>query len=481
MPQHTHPEAPRRAIRPTSLPARPAQQRPARAQSVLTLVALGSVALATLAKPLAAQSPLDDYVRDGLRQNLAIRQQALQVQRADASLREARGNFLPSATLNARYTNVSGRVVNLGELINPAFAALNQLLGSPQFPTDIDLRLPLKQETAVRVAQPIFQAEIYAGYRAASAARQVQEATFDAAERQLASEIRSGYLNYAKALRLQELRVATRELLEEQVRVISRLVEAGRATPDALSRARAELSETQQRESEAQQLVDASRQSFNLTVGRAIDDSVTMIAPERLALDGLPALEDALRSALNDREELRALDAGKRAADAQASVARGSYLPNLAVALDYGVQGNEYRFRRDSDFTLVSVVASWNLFNGGRDAARVQQAQLDAERIALQGQDARRGIELQVRLAWQAAAVAKQAIETATAQESAADRTFQLVSRRYEEGLASPLELSEARVQRTAAQLNAVFTTYDYYLRRVELDRAAALYPRDGQ
>ncbi|MBA3854210.1 MAG: hypothetical protein C0503_07330 [Gemmatimonas sp.] len=449
--------------------------------------ALPSIAVLKLAvvmvaaSPLDAQSALDDYVREGLRQNLGIRQQALQVQRADAALREARGNFLPSATVNARYTNVSGRVVNLGELINPAFAALNQLIGAPQFPTDIDLRLPLKQETAVRVAQPIFQAEIYSGYRAASAARQVQEASFGANERQLASEIRAGYVNHAKALRLLELRVATRALLEEQVRVISRLVEAGRATPDALSRARAELSESQQRESEAQQLADASRQNFNLIVGRPIDAEVQAVPAEDLALDALPTLESALQSALVEREELRALDAGKRAADAQASVARGSYLPNLAVALDYGVQGNEYRFRSDADFALVSVVASWNLFNGGRDAARVQQAQLDAERIALQGQDARRGIELQVRLAWQAAAVAKQAIETAAAQEAAADRTYQLVSRRYEEGLASSLELSEARVQRTAAQLNAVFTTHDYYLRRVELDRAAALYPRTAQ
>jgi outer membrane protein TolC len=445
-----------------------------RLTALLAVVALGPLAA-------GAQSVLDGYVREGLRQNLTIRQQALQVQRADAALREARGNFLPSATINARYTNVSGQVVNLGELINPAFAALNQLIGAPQFPTDIDLRLPLKQETALRVAQPIFQAEIYSGYRAASAARQVQEASFGAAERALASEIRAAYLNHAKALRLHELRVATRSLLEEQVRVISRVVEAGRATPDALSRARAELSEAEQRQSEAQQLVDATRQSFNLIVGRPITDAVDVVAADALDLDELPGLDDALRSALADREELLALDAGKRAADAQASVARGSYLPNLAVALDYGVQGNEYRFRSDADFALVSVVASWNIFNGGRDAARVQQARLDAERIALQGQDARRGIELQVRLAWQAAAVAKQAIETATAQEAAADRTYQLVSRRYDEGLASSLELSEARTQRTAAQLNAVFTTYDYYLRRVELDRAAALYPRTAQ
>ena len=83
-----------------------------------------------------------------------------------------------------------------------------------------------------------------------------------------------------------------------------------------------------------------------------------------------------------------------------------------------------------------------------------------------------------MRLAWQAAEVARAAIATAGDQRMAAARTHELVRRRAEEGLASPLELSPARTQLTAAELNAVFTTYDYYLRRVELDRAAALYPR---
>lgn len=429
----------------------------------------------------SAQTALDDYVQLGLRQNLTIRQQAIAVSRSEAVVREARGNFLPVAALNARHTSVSGQVVNLGELINPAFGALNQLLGAPQFPTDIDLRLPLRQETALRVSQPIFQAEIYAGYSAARSAREAQTAAFGAAERALAADIRSAYLNHLKARRLSELRVATRELLVEQLRVMERLVEAGRATPDALSRARAELSEAEQRDAEAQQLVLASAQSFNMILGRVITDTVDVVPDTALGLDALPSLESALESGLGGREELRALSAAERTAQAQRRVAQGSYLPNVAVALDYGIQGNEYRFSRDADFTLVSVVASWNLFNGGRDRARVQQAQLDAERAALQGEDARRGIELQVRLAWQAAAVARTAIETATMQQAAADRTWQLVRRRAEEGLASPLELSEARVARTTAELNALFTTYDYYLRRVELDRAAALYPREAQ
>ena len=431
------------------------------------------------APALRAQSrALDDYVALGLRQNLGLRQEELAVQRSGAALREARGLFLPTATLNARHTDVRGQVVDFGEFINPVFATLNQLTGTANFPTDVALRLPLRQETSVRVAQPVFQPAIIAGFRAAGAVRDAQEATRDARVHAVAAEIRSAYLQHAKARRLAELRGATRLLLDEQVRVISRLIEAGRATPDALSRARAELSDVIQREAEARQLVAAAAHSFNMVLGRPLTDEVVVEAESALVFGAMPSLDDAIMSGAGRRAELRALGAAERAAVAQRRAAQSNYLPNLAVALDYGVQGNDYRFSQDVDFTTLSVVASWNLFNGGRDAARAEQAGLEARRLALQGEDAKRGVELQVRLAWQAAEVARAGITTAEDQRVAAARTHELMRRRAEEGLASPLELSQARTQLTAAELNAVFTTYDYYLRRVELDRAAALYSR---
>ena len=233
-----------------------------------------------------------------------------------------------------------------------------------------------------------------------------------------------------------------------------------------------------QREAEARQLVEASAQSFNMLLGRPLTDSVVVEAEHALVFGTMPSLDDAIAAGTGRRAELRALGAAEKAAVAQRRAAQSNYLPNLALALDYGVQGNDYRFSRDVDFTTLSVVASWNLFNGGRDAARAEQAGLEARRLALQGEDVKRGVELQVRLAWQAAEVARAGIATADDQRVAAARTHELVRRRAEEGLASPLELSQARTQLTSSELNAVFTTYDYYLRRVELDRAAALYPR---
>lgn len=437
------------------------------------------VSLGLLTLPLTAQSRVvDDYVSLGLKQNLGVRQEDLEVRKSGAVLKEARANFLPSATINARNSSVRGNQIDFGSFINPVFVTLNQLTGTANFPTDVVLRLPLKQETSIRLAQPIFQPAAFAGYRAAGAARDAQSATRDARVTQVAADIRSAYLQHAKARRLAELRAATRLLLEAQVRVMARLIDAGRATPDALSRARAELSDAVQREAEAAQLVGATRQAFNMMLARPLESAIDIVADSSMGFVEMPTLDVAITSGTAQRAELRALGAAEKAAVAQRRLAQSAFLPNVALAVDYGVQGNEYRFASDADFTTISVVASWNLFNGGRDAARAEQAGLEAQRIALQTDDAKRGVELQVRLAWQSAEVARAAIATAEEQRIAAARTHELVRRRAEEGLASPLELSQARTQLTAAELNAVFTTYDYYLRRVELDRAAALYPR---
>ena len=67
---------------------------------------------------------------------------------------------------------------------------------------------------------------------------------------------------------------------------------------------------------------------------------------------------------------------------------------------------------------------------------------------------------------------------------ASAERSYALVARRYGEGMATLVELLDARTAFTAAGLNRIVTTYDYWTRRVELERAAALYalpaPTDG-
>ena len=428
----------------------------------------------------AAQEPasLDDLVRVALRDNPAQRQVRLAVEAADAGRREALGRWLPSATINARYSEVSGNVVNLGALINPAFSALNGLLGAPAFPTNIDLRLPLKQETAVRVQQTLFAPAIGAGASAAAAVRGVRRAEADLQSRVLAAQVRGGWLQWAKAAKAVEIYDSALGVLDEQSRVTQRLVSEGLATPDAALRVKSERSAVVQQRNDARRLEDAARQAVNVLLARPLDAALPRFSDTALGIDSLPSLPEAAERAGRRRDELRQLDAAGAAARANERVVQSAFLPTLGLAVDHGWQGNNYDFRTSRDFTIASVVLSWNVFNGGQDGARAQQARLETARLDAMRDQAARQVQLDVAVAHAAAVVARSAIGTARERVDAAERTWELVRRRRDAGGATLLEVLDARNTLTGAQLNAVLTTYDYYLRCVEFDRAAARYPR---
>ncbi len=422
---------------------------------------------------------LDELVQIGLERNLGRRQHDLAVRRAEAGVRQARGLYLPSATVNARYSQVTGNVVDLGAVVNPALGALNQLLQRPAFPTDLDLRLPQTQETTLRVTQPVFQPQVVEANRIAGALADAQTAERAAFTRQLAADIRSGYLNYTKASRLVALYDSTLPLLDENLRVSERLVAAGKATPDAILRARAERSDVVQKRDEATQLANSARQSLNFLLGRDLASPVALIPDSLLGFNELPDADLASRQAVLTREELRVLDHAMRVSGAQERAALSTFLPTVALALDYGFQGNDYRFDSRRDHTIASVVLSWNVFNGGQDVARARQASVERRRLEYQRSELEHLIALQVRTAWDAAQVARSAIATAGDRLESARRTFELVRRRHEAGSASQIEFLDARTTYTSAALNQILTTYDYYLRRVALDRAVASYPEE--
>ena len=83
-----------------------------RSQKHLIAAALAALGGSTLGgSTLAAQSrTLDEYVALGLRQNLGLKQEELAVQRSGAALREARGLFLPTATINASSGSVGSSI-----------------------------------------------------------------------------------------------------------------------------------------------------------------------------------------------------------------------------------------------------------------------------------------------------------------------------------------------------------------------------------
>ncbi len=442
---------------------------------------LGLLLAATVAtQPLLGQtSPtartlLDGFVAEAMRANLALAQQTAQADRANAALREARGGYLPAVGVAARYSEVSG-VVNIGDFINPAYAALNQLIGEQRFPTNVNATLPFKQESKLELTMPLFNGALNAANAAVKAQRDLAGAGRRVAMRQLAADVQVAWLGYASLDRAVATLEATLPLLDENIRVTTRLIDAGQATPDALLRARAERSELQQQLEETRRQRAATRRAFNLLRDRDANTPIALADDSTLLAADAASLESLVAHALARREELSQATSGIRIADAQRQLATAGYLPSLALSASYGVQGNQYRLSQRDDVALANVVFSWNLFNGGQTGARREQALAARNEADLRRREAERAIRLQVENAYDGVEAARSALTTAEDRLVSAERAFALVQRRLAEGLATQIEFIGARSDYTSAAINRILTRFTFATRVVELERAAAL------
>lgn len=434
------------------------------------------VLLAVMTPTLSAQQldPLGGLVAAALRANLGLAAERVAEHRAAADVRDARGLFFPTLGLASRYSRLEG-VPNVGDFVNPAYAALNGLLGQNRFPTNLDITLPQRHDSHLELRQPLFNAAILANYAAARSRYDGQRFALRAAARRLAADVQTAYVTEASARRAVEIYTASLVLVQENERVAERLLAAGRATPEAVFRALADRSEIAQRLAEARQRHSAAARVVNQMLHRPLDAPLESIPDSTLVLPLAIGADGAVTHALAHREELQQVDAGIRTGKAGVQAATAAFLPSISLGVDYGFQGRDVAFRSSQDYWVASLVVSWNLFDGGRDAARRAAASFEVERTRILRTDLAERIALEVRNAYDAAVVAHDAIATADDRLEAARRTFELVRRRYEEGVASPIELVDARTALTAAELNRAITVYGYVLQYVDLERAAAL------
>ncbi len=427
---------------------------------------------------------LTDYIHEALQNNMALQQQNFSLQKSLAALKEARGMFLPSVELNARYSRAGGgRMIDfpIGDLVNPMHQALNQLLGAPLFPGDLpNERIPFlretEHETKLRLVQPVIQPAIYYNHQFKSRLTKAEQAARDIFARRLVADVRTAYYQYHKAGLVAELYQSTLGLLEENLRVSQSLFENHKVTRDVVFRARAELSGMQQKLREAQKNRTLAASFFNFLLNRPLEQKIetqTLMGTNPYSGIDSTALN---QSALQRREELEALNWAIRGAQSGKNIARTAFLPNVTAVVDYGYQGTEYSFTKDDDYWMASAVLQWNFFNGFRDKAKIQQAGYEKRKQQIRLQEVRKQILLQVSDAYNSVKVAEKALVTAGDRKRAAQKVFEIVDKKYRQGMASQIEFLDARTTKTSAELNDIMTQTDYLLKITQLEQAAALF-----
>ncbi|MCP5108590.1 MAG: TolC family protein [bacterium] len=432
---------------------------------------------------------LGNYIKEGLGNNLLLKQEAFSLSKSLQALKEVRGMFFPSISIEARYSRAGGgRNIEfpVGDLINPIHSTLNQLLAgmgqAPVFPGDLQNEvIPFlrkrEHETKLRVVQPVFQPTLYYNYRIQKRVKNLQQAKLNAFKRQLVLDIKKAYFNYLKTLKVKELLAGTRLLLEENLRISRSLFKNHKKTEEVVFRSKAELSKLEQQIAETEKGSRMAAAYFNFLLNRPLDTPIKIeehfqsLFPHDKKID----LEHLERHALGHREELRqlfnAIDAGREAINLYKSNA----LPTITAVIDYGFQGEKYRFTGSHDYWMASLVMSWNLFKGGSDRAKMEQTVLEKKRLEAQFDELENKIRLQVREAYHDLLTARKTVVFTRENLHSWKETYHIVSKKYEQGMVPQIEHIKARNDFTSAAVNNIIARFDYHIKEARLEQASAL------
>ena len=433
----------------------------------------------------AASEVIDGYVREALRSNLALHEDSLEVDRNIAALDEAKAHFLPTVSLDARYTRAEGgREVDIpvGTLVNPIYSTLNQFLATQGRPAEfgsvpnqtILFQREREQDTRFTVRQALYAPAIPAAVKAQRAQLEASQFNHIAVARRLKRDVTVAYLNWLKATRTSDIVRASLELLNENVRVNESLFNNGKTTHDQVSRAHAEQLDVQQQLRDAQNGESQARSYINFLMNRELDEPLQTAEVEREIRRTGHDLAELRSAALRDRPEIAQLDSTIAAAESQIQVARAGRRPTLSLGVDAGINDETYDFGRGSNFGTVSLLLHWQFFDGGATRAQEDGARAAARRATTQRDEVKQQIQLEVEQALDALEDSADSIATAEARAEAARDSFRIASRKRDEGVINQVEFIDARSALTSAELNLNVTRFDLLARQAELDYATA-------
>jgi len=207
-------------------------------------------------------------------------------------------------------------------------------------------------------------------------------------------------------------------------------------------------------------------------LGAAIGQQQTVNAPlqdEQLPAPLEPDVEALVSLAEQQRPDLLALDARRNAAHQYEQAEKDLRNPLIDVHAAAGEIPEHDRTLHDN-YAAAGFNINIPVFTGGLFKARREEADLQAKAEDKDVENLRNQIASDVREAWFEANNAFHQLDVTARLVEQARTGLRLAQARYDNGLGSIVELNEAQLNETSAEIQAASAKYGYLSRRAELD-----------
>ena len=324
---------------------------------------------------------------------------------------------------------------------------------------------------------------VFDGYPGSRAAANVKVAgytyktaqvTYDSSLKSLLYQVKQAYYTLLADQNTVRVRQATVAQANENVVYMQGLFDVQRATKLDVLQVQVTLNQAQLDLRTAENTVETDRKRLSLTIGWPLDkqyQGAENAAPEPPALDS----EAALKTAFENRSELRTLELSRASANVSLMLYRSEYSPvvSLSGSLDFGQ--NWTTNSNAGSFTAGVKVALPPLYDGGQRSALLKQASDQIASLAVQEDQQRQSIAIDVANALFGVKDAQDRLDLARLNVEQAQGQYDLTRAKLAEGLETTLDLITAFSVLTTAQVGRVQAESNYALAILNLNSVMGL------
>ncbi|RRB03857.1 TolC family protein [Larkinella rosea] len=427
--------------------------------------------LLTAGKPVLAQvRPLtmENAVKLALEKNRDLQVANLETTKSAQKVREARGYALPTVSASAQYlyfpqkqvSFLPGSFVGLGEnqLATFRVGGSNAFVGG------------------VAVSQPLFQAGIGSGIRAAQIYENASAEALNEVRAAVITDVKKAYLDVLitqEQLRLQEQSLVRNEQVLKDSRS---LLAQGRASRVDTLRAFVSVENLRPTIIRLNSQVEITKTVLKRTMG--LDEQEVIDLQDSLHAEkpvfAVPGT-DAFFEAVQARPEVHRLELTEKLNREQIALQTAERAPKLSAIglIQSQAQANNLKLAEYS-WPLSSYVGlqlNVPIFSGFRAVSRIQQAVITRQQSETQLVNLKEVVRAQVKIGLSNVEEARLRIETQRQTVAVAELGYRITRDRWKQGIASRLDLSDAEFSLTQAKSNHLQAIYDFLTASVELDR----------
>lgn len=444
---------------------------------IAILMGVGFPQLGTVLAPAFGEN-LEQAWDIAIRENNELKAKQHAVAAASAGVEAAHGARLPQVTNATAYVVLSDQPtfkVDMSGLSSAVggLASLNPALGPAlaSFPTSISTPIA-NQNTLFSTTQAILP--MYTGGRITSIIDQA-EARAEAARQgertdllDLKLDVAENYVLVLRMNRLVQVIADTQREMEVHVRNVADLMKQGVVTENVFLAAQVSKAEVDQQMLQVKQGFDLSKAAYNRYLARPLESPVNL---ESLAIPAPSGeLENLTQTALAYRSELNQLAAESNVSSAKSREYRSETLPNVAVAGGYTYLENDYL--EENNYASASVCMVWTPLDGGVSRAKQKAANHQTAAINRMRDEARTGIELQVRQCWLNETETRSRLAVAQTSVTQATKNLEIVRNQFNQGVAPHTDYLQAVSLKTQADVNLCNALCDAIIASYRLRRA---------